>query len=132
MKILQIQDLVKNLNLKRQLLKLILTKNIIFIKSLLLFISQNGNFIHTFMIYSYLYYIVIFYLVGTFLEWYIHKYIMHGNENDLKNIIIIGDILKDIAVSHKLHHINVNMDMTLNDDHDNGKCLFFGWYYTSA
>ena len=70
--------------------------------------------------------VILVYLLLTFWEWFIHCLIMHGDENKLIKIPIIGSYLSKIASSHLTHHKEVNMDMTLNNI-TNIHSLFFSW-----
>lgn len=73
---------------------------------------------------KWIYYIVSTYLIISFLEWSIHKYLMHGNENILKHVPLIGKKLEQVAVNHKKHHKDILMNMHYVDLHlTNG----FGW-----
>ena len=55
--------------------------------------------------------IVYVYLVISYLEWFIHKYIMHGDETRLCKYPVVGKQLASIARGHQNHHKTVRMDM---------------------
>lgn len=76
-----------------------------------------------------LYNIIILYVIASFYEWYIHKYIMHGDPKILKRIPIIGEILRITAESHHHHHKQVLMNMHYIDEHStNG----FEWFESAV
>lgn len=54
--------------------------------------------------------IFIIYATISFLEWSIHKFIMHGNEEKLRRIPILGKYMADTAREHLDHHKEVQMD----------------------
>ena len=69
--------------------------------------------------------IILIYIIISFLEWYIHKYLMHYTDNKLINILNYG--FKKIYTtihsfnqntSHENHHIivNNNGDVNIEDD----------------
>ena len=78
-------------------------------------------------IYKILYNVVIIYIIISFIEWFIHKYIMHGNPAILKKIPILGKILSQTAIQHKGHHKQVLMNMHYEED---GITDGFHWFET--
>lgn len=72
--------------------------------------------------------IIILYLILTFLEWFNHNIIMHGDPNKLKKIPLIGAYLKKIAILHTNHHKEVEMNMDINELYDNNdRGMHFSW-----
>lgn len=53
---------------------------------------------------SILLFVILFYIGVSGIEWFVHKYIMHG-----KSISLLSE-------SHMFHHKNVNLDQSLNTD----------------
>ena len=79
--------------------------------------------------YSIVYNVIIIYIIVSFIEWFIHKYIMHGNPETLIKIPLIGDRLSSTAVNHKHHHKQILMNMHYINEHStNG----FYWFDTIA
>ena len=77
------------------------------------------------LLYNILYNIIILYIIASFYEWSIHKYIMHGDPEVLKQFPIIGERLRITAESHQYHHKQVLMNMHYIDEHStNG----FQWF----
>jgi len=60
---------------------------------------------------------IYIYLCVSFNEWFVHKYIMHGNPKQLSNIPLVGQNLADISRGHHNHHnlISMNMKPTPHD-----------------
>ena len=78
-------------------------------------------------IYKILYNIVIIYIIISFIEWFFHKYLMHGDPTSLRKIPIIGKTLSQIAIQHNAHHKQILMDMHyIKDDITDG----FHWFET--
>lgn len=73
--------------------------------------------------------IIIIYICISFLEWFIHSKIMHGNPAKLGKIPIIGQYLYKTAQDHLDHHKDVNMNMVV-DKTDRKEGLFFPWRVT--
>ena len=73
-------------------------------------------------------YLFQLYIVISFTEWTLHKYIMHGNISMLKKIPFIGNYLVKIRTCHKIHHLSVKKDMSLHNE--NTTNLFFPWKIT--
>lgn len=67
---------------------------------------------------------LIIYLTLSLTEWFLHRYIMHGNPEALQKFPLIGNPLAATARSHLTHHGTVQSDMTLKD-HDNDDSLIF-------
>ena len=74
------------------------------------------------------------YLILSFGEWFLHKYIMHGDPEKLKKIFIFGGKLSRTAVAHLQHHKAINMNMKFVNKYYEGKSpqkgLFFQWFVT--
>lgn len=68
--------------------------------------------------------IIKIYFIISFLEWFLHKYIMHGDPNILENIPIIGNELKKKSIEHLNHHKEVQINMEIKGEKDG---LNFGW-----
>lgn len=64
--------------------------------------------------------IIIVYIIISFYEWFIHRYIMHGDSESLKKIPLIGGYLSQTAMSHLNHHKDVNINMTLKTSTETG------------
>lgn len=60
---------------------------------------------------QWVYYVFMIYLFISFIEWFIHKNIMHGDADKLGKVPFIGDYLADVARCHKQHHMDVLMNM---------------------
>ena len=74
-----------------------------------------------------IYNIIIIYIIISFFEWFIHKYIMHGNPDVLIKIPLIGKYFNIIATEHKQHHKDILMNMHyIKDGLTNG----FFWFET--
>lgn len=81
------------------------------------------------LLYSIIYNIIIIYIIASFIEWFIHRFIMHGNPKNLIKIPIIGKLFSKISLAHKHHHEQVLMNMHFIDEHStNG----FYWFETFA
>jgi len=76
-------------------------------------------------------FVFIIYMLSSFLEWTVHKYILHCTTNKTINSIIDKiPYFKETCKSHIDHHVNVNVDMTVNDkeeDHTNDAKFRMGW-----
>lgn len=72
--------------------------------------------------------IILIYISLSFMEWSLHKFVMHGNPEFFEKIPLIGKILAPIARDHLRHHKHVNIDMTLSQTKTNG--LYFWWSTT--
>lgn len=68
--------------------------------------------------------IIQIYFIISFLEWFLHKYIMHGDPDLLQEIPFIGNKLKMECLDHLKHHKEVQTNMEIIGD-KNG--LFFRW-----
>ena len=68
--------------------------------------------------------IIKIYLIISFLEWFLHKYIMHGDADFLQEIPFIGHKLKIECLNHLNHHKGVQTNMEIIGE-KNG--LFFKW-----
>lgn len=55
--------------------------------------------------------IILLYLLISFIEWFVHKHIMHGDESRLRRVPFIGDYMGEIAKDHHKHHKEVLMNM---------------------
>ena len=55
--------------------------------------------------------ILTIYISITFLEWFIHNKMMHGDPEKLIKIPIVGKYLSNTAEEHLSHHKDVNMNM---------------------
>ena len=66
------------------------------------------------------------YFIITFLEWFIHKHIMHGDERTLRNVPFVGKFLYKTALNHKNHHEEVDNKMKLAKEYSFGS-LYFKW-----
>ena len=63
------------------------------------------------------------YLCVSFNEWFIHKYIMHGDEKQLSKIPLAGQRLARISKEHRKHHNLISMNMKPNPhNHTNSFC----------
>ena len=69
--------------------------------------------------------IIYAYLCISFVEWFIHRYIMHGDATFLKIIPFVGDCLKNISDHHHEHHSNIMMNMEVNPINETDH---FVWY----
>ena len=74
--------------------------------------------------------ILFSYATCSFLEWFIHSKVMHGNPKKLTKFPVIGPFLSKTAKSHLDHHKEVLMDMTLDTKHPNMNELTFRWETT--
>ena len=72
--------------------------------------------------------IILIYISLSFMEWSLHKFVMHGNPEFFEKIPLIGKILASTARDHLRHHEHVNIDMTLSQTKTNG--LYFWWSTT--
>lgn len=72
--------------------------------------------------------IISIYILSSFMEWSLHKFVMHGNPEFFEKIPLIGKILASTARDHLRHHEHVNIDMTLSQTKTNG--LYFWWSTT--
>jgi hypothetical protein len=76
--------------------------------------------------------IIIFYIVYSLFEWFLHKYVMHAKDEDIfykkmKDVPIIENYINDSKKSHIIHHIETDCDMKLKEDHKHKEGLFFHW-----
>lgn len=62
-----------------------------------------------------IYYIALIYAYISFMEWFMHKYIMHGDAERLGKIPLIGFYLEETARDHKKHHQQILMNMDYVD-----------------
>ena len=71
--------------------------------------------------------VIIVYCNLTTLEWFVHKYVMHGY--DRINFPVIGKLIDNESSSHLAHHHEVLSDMSLDiqekEETEKGKGLFF-------
>ena len=71
--------------------------------------------------------VAVVYFNLTSMEWFVHKYVMHGY--DRNPFPIIGTLIENESSSHLAHHHEVLSDMSLDikdkDDEEKGKGLFF-------
>lgn len=77
-------------------------------------------------------FVFLLYMLSSILEWLIHRYIMHCTTNEFINSIIKHiPYLKDTCETHIEHHVNVNVDMSVNDkkdDPNNDYKFRMGWH----
>tara|TARA_B100000925_G_C21938741_1_gene443572 strand:+ start:390 stop:1073 length:684 start_codon:yes stop_codon:yes gene_type:complete len=73
--------------------------------------------------------ILTIYISITFLEWFIHNKMMHGDPEKLIKIPIVGKYLSNTAEEHLSHHKDVNMNMIVEKT-DRKEGLFFPWKVT--
>lgn len=59
--------------------------------------------------------ILLLYLFISFIEWFVHKHIMHGDESRLRRVPLIGHYLSETAKYHHNHHKDVLMNMRYKD-----------------
>ena len=55
--------------------------------------------------------ILLLYLLISFIEWFVHKHIMHGDASRLRHVPLIGHYLSETAKYHHKHHNEVLMNM---------------------
>lgn len=79
---------------------------------------------------SFISYLVILYIICSFYEYVLHRYIMHGDPETLKKVPFLGCKLADTARSHLEHHKAVNIDMTLKDEDKSIDGVYFSWRLT--
>ena len=78
-------------------------------------------------------FVLIFYVISSFLEYYVHKYIMHCNVNGklnqlLKSSILTRGAFSDLCDHHLKHHKEVKPDMKLScDELEGAEGLFMTW-----
>lgn len=76
------------------------------------------------------------YLILSFGEWFLHKYVQHGDPEKLKKIFCgkLSRTLVAHAEAHLQHHKAINMNMKFVDKYYEGKSphkgLFFQWFVT--
>jgi len=70
--------------------------------------------------------IILSYFLLSFYEWFLHKFVMHGNPKILKKIPLISNYLLETNKHHIDHHKEVDMDMKLNTI-SRKESLFFNW-----
>jgi len=63
-------------------------------------------------------------LTLSFTEWFLHRYVMHGNPEALGRFPLIGSPLAKTADTHLEHHKTVQSDMTLKDHQDDNSLIF--------
>lgn len=61
--------------------------------------------------------LIYIYICISFNEWFFHKYIMHGDAEQLSTIPLVGKQLSNIATSHHTHHKIISMNMIPNPQH---------------
>ncbi len=76
--------------------------------------------------------IIVFYIVYSLFEWFLHKYVMHAKDEDIfykkmKNVPIIENYINDSKKSHIIHHIETDCDIKLKEDYKHKEGLFFHW-----
>ncbi len=74
-------------------------------------------------------YLILIYIFISFYEWFIHRYIMHGDPDILSKIPLMGIYLAKTAEDHINHHKHVNIDMTLKE-HNKTTGVYFPWSTT--
>ena len=67
---------------------------------------------------------LVIYLTLSFTEWFLHRYVMHGNPEALGRFPLIGSPLAKTADTHLEHHKTVQSDMTLKDHQDDNSLIF--------
>jgi len=74
---------------------------------------------------DYALYAVTIYLVGSTVEWVLHRYVMHCYQYS-PWILNLSDshVFKRKCLEHKNHHLSVNSDMSLNDSSHNNELVF--------
>lgn len=78
-------------------------------------------------------FLLIFYIISSLLEHYVHKHIMHCNVNGtlnqlLKKSILTRGAFSDLCENHLKHHKEVKLDMKLSCDELEGpEGLFMTW-----
>ena len=78
----------------------------------------------------FIFYLIIIYIICSFYEYVLHRYIMHGDPETLQNVPLIGFKLAHTARMHLDHHKSVNIDMTLKENKKSIKGVIFGWRLT--
>lgn len=63
------------------------------------------------IVFTILYNVIIIYIIVSFIELFLHKYIMHGDPKILIKVPILGKLLSETAKSHHDHHKQVLMNM---------------------
>jgi len=76
--------------------------------------------------------IIIFFIIYSILEWFLHKNVMHAHKYNgfyiaTKDIPIIGNFVNESNISHITHHKETENDMTLKETHTDKGALFFHW-----
>lgn len=76
--------------------------------------------------------ILIFFIIYSILEWFIHKNVMHAHKfNEFyiatKGVPVISNFVDESNKSHITHHIETENDMTLKETHTDKNSLFFQW-----
>ena len=64
------------------------------------------------------------YLCISFIEWFFHAKVMHGNPDVLCNVPFIGNYLAQTARDHNEHHRHVQMNMHFVDEYETN---IFDW-----
>ena len=76
-------------------------------------------------------FIMIYYILFSCLEYFYHKYIMHGYNNSIlkkvfKNIDVLNNFFDRLNKSHIKHHLGVDNKMNITDE-NNDESLFMNW-----
>lgn len=76
--------------------------------------------------------VILFYIIYSLLEWFIHKYVMHAKNEDIfyqkmKDVPFIEYFINDSKKSHFIHHVETEHDMKLKDSYENKDGLYFKW-----
>lgn len=77
--------------------------------------------------YTVVYNAIIIYITISFIEWFVHRFIMHGNPKILSKIPLFGKLLSDTARDHKYHHEQILMNMHYIEKHSTNH---FTWFAT--
>lgn len=76
-------------------------------------------------------FVVLVYMFSSILEWVVHRYVMHCTTNKFVNSIVDKiPYLEKTCRYHIEHHVNVNVDMSVNDKKDdptNDAKFRMGW-----
>ncbi len=85
---------------------------------------------------QYISYFIVLYFSGSFIEWFLHRYIMHCyfnspwlHEYHTSHDNIMSNLIEKSCTSHHNHHKSVNPDMKLKEIKDKYE-LFFDWITT--
>ena len=74
--------------------------------------------------YTFILKLIYIYIGVSMSEWFLHKYIMHGDPEHLSRVPLIGEHLSDIANGHHYHHKQVLMNMKFKKE---GTTDFYAW-----